>query len=33
MVGERKHGEPFVRRALDQRCGSQHSIGIRGVAV
>jgi hypothetical protein len=33
MVGEREHGDPVVRRALDQRCGSQHSIGIRGVAV
>lgn len=33
MVGEREHGDPVLRRALDQRCGSQHSIGIPGVTV
>lgn len=33
MVGEREHRDPVVKRASDQRCGSQQSIGIRGVAV
>ena len=33
MVGEREHGDPVVRRTPDQRRWSQHSIGIRGVAV
>jgi hypothetical protein len=33
VVGKREQGDPFFRRARDQRCGRQHSIGIRGVAV
>jgi hypothetical protein len=33
VVGKREQGDPLLRRARDQRCGRQHSIGIRGVAV